>query len=318
MFKRSIVFLFCVLFIKAHGQNLVPNPSFENYSLCPNNQAQINRASPWRQPTNNTPDYFNACTTQTFIGVPHNSLGYQNARTGNAYAGFGSYYNCSWNCREYIEVQLINTLIQNKKYCVSFYVSLADSSYNGLSSIGAYFSDTLINDQSTLSALPVMPQINSSLQIPLIDTANWMLISDTFVANGGERYMVIGTFASDSQLIVTNIRPNPSNVKWVYYYIDDVSVNDIGYVGIQSNALSNNISLFPNPSDGTFQLKGNFPSNSQLHIYNLLGEEIIQPISLPQGNQTIPVELSLAEGIYIYRIISGKDMLHEEKLVIVK
>jgi hypothetical protein len=317
MFKRSIVFLFCVLFIKAHGQNLVPNPSFENYSTCPTNQDQLNYATPWLQPTNNTPDYFNGCANPTLIGTPINIAGYQNAKTGNAYAGFGSYYNCP-DCREYIEVPLIDTLIQNKKYCVSFYVSLADSSYNGLSSIGAYFSDTLINDQSTPFVLPVVPQINSSLQIPLIDTANWMLVSDTFVANGGERYMVIGTFASDSQLIVTNIRPNPSNYKWVYYYIDDVSVIDIGYVGIQSPTLKNNISLFPNPSDGTFQLKGNFPENSQLHIYNLLGEETIQPISLPQGNQTIPVELSLAGGIYIYRIISGKDMLHEEKLVIVK
>jgi hypothetical protein len=76
--------------------------------------------------------------------------------------------------------------------------------------------------------------------------------------------------------------------------------------------------LFPNPSNGNFQLKGNFPVNSQLHIYNLIGEEIVQSVSLPQGEQTIPVELNLAEGIYFYRIISGREILHEEKLVIVK
>jgi OOP family OmpA-OmpF porin len=309
-----------VLFIKVHGQNLVPNPSFENYSQCPTNQDQLNYAAPWMKPTGNTPDYFNSCYTGTTLfhpSVPVNYLGYQNARTGNAYAGFGSYYNCP-NCREYIEVALIDSLCANKKYSVSFYISLADSSYNGISSIGVYFSDTLVNDQASFFVIPVASQINSPIQSPLIDTSSWILISGTFVANGGEKYMIIGTFVPDSQLIVTNIRPNPSNIKWVYYYIDDVSVTDLGYVGIQSNTLSNNISLFPNPSNGTFQLKGNFPSNSQLHIYNLLGEETIQPISLPQGNQTIPVELSLAEGIYIYRIISGKDMLHEEKLVIVK
>jgi OOP family OmpA-OmpF porin len=315
--KCSIAFLFSVLFIKVHGQNLVPNPSFEIYSLCPNNQGQLNRANSWIQPTGNDPDYFNACANPILIGTPANFIGYQNARTGNGYAGFCSYYNCP-NCRDYIEVRLTDTLIQNKKYCVSFYVSLADSSRSGVSSIGAYFSPVLIDSQETIEYLPYIPQVNASAMNPLIDTVNWMMVSDTFVASGGELYMVIGVFAQDSQLVVDTIRPNLFGNIFSYYYIDDVSVTDLGYVGIESQTLSNNISLFPNPSDGTFQLKGNFPENSQLHIYNLLGEEIIQPISLPQGNQAVPVELSLAEGIYIYRIISGKDMLHEEKLVIVQ
>jgi hypothetical protein len=315
--KLIVIFLFCALFIKVHGQNLVSNPSFETHVNCPNAQAQLSYCSFWFQPTGNTPDYYNSCTT-SYVDIPTNWYGFQYPHTGNAYAGFGARYSCSSNCREYIEVRLTDTLIADKKYCVSFYVSLADSSYMGVSSIGAYFSPTRIDSQATIEYLPYTPQISASSLSPLIDTVNWMMVSDTFIANGGELYMVIGVFAPDIQLTMDTIRPNPFGNLFSYYYIDDVSVTDIGYVGIESQTLSNNISLFPNPSDGNFQLKGNFPLNSQLHIYNLLGEETIQPISLPQGNQTIPVELSLAEGIYIYRIISGKDMLHEEKLVIVK
>ena len=315
--KRSVVFLSCVLFIKAHGQNLVSNPSFETHVNCPNAQAQISYCSSWFQPTGNTPDYYNSCTT-SYVDVPTNWYGFQYPHTGNAYAGFGARYSCSWNCREYMEVLLTNMLIADKKYCVSFYVSLADSSYMGVSSIGAYFSPILIDSQATIEYLPYTPQISSSILNPLVDTTNWILVSDTFVAHGGELYMVIGVFPPDNQLAMDTIRPDPFGNLFSYYYIDDVSVTDLGYVGIQSTILLNNVSLFPNPSDGNFQLKGNFPLNSQLHIYNLLGEEIIQPLELPQGNQTVPVKLDLAEGIYIYRITSGRDILHEEKLVIVQ
>src|ERR1700741_3310729 len=109
---RTVLFIYlftCVLLLKAQN-NLVPNPSFENFSQCPNGQAQLSYANSWIQPTGNTPDYFNACANPAFIGIPHNFIGSQNARTGTAYAGFSPYYNCVWNCREYIEVPLIDTL----------------------------------------------------------------------------------------------------------------------------------------------------------------------------------------------------------------
>lgn len=208
------------------AQNLVPNPSFEDYSQCPNNQDQLDRAVGWFKPTANSSDYYNACYTGSALfhpSVPINYVGYQNARTGNAYAGFCNYYYCS-NCREYISAQLTQPLEANARYCVSFYVSLADSSLDGIAPIGAYFSNTQINDQSTISNLPFIPQISSTLQ-PLNDTMNWMLITGSFIANGGESYIIIGTFSPDSQITVDTIRDNGQPIQqFAYYYIDDVSV----------------------------------------------------------------------------------------------
>lgn len=317
--KTIFCFAFICLFFFAKGQtNLVPNGSFESFSQCPNNSAQLNRATYWLQPTGNTPDYFNACANPSLIGTPYTFLGFQPAHTGNAYSGLCLYYACSSNCKEYIEVPLTTPLLANKKYLVSFWVSLADSSYNGVTHIGAYFSPSLIDSQATYEYLPYVPQIQASIVNPIVDTVSWVLISDTLFATGNESYMVIGAFVPDSLYSVQDIRPNPLNMKWAYYYIDDVSVIDCdSLVGVPEYARSS-FSSYPNPSNGSFNLKGDFPANAQLYVFNLLGEEMNSPIELPQGNQSFPFSVNLAEGIYVCRIIAAGEILHEEKLVIVR
>jgi hypothetical protein len=223
---RLILLMFIPLGMFA--QNLVPNPGFENKISCPNDQDQLLYATPWYRPTGNTPDYFNRCSIVpqfNFLpGVPANYWGYQDAHNGDGYAGFASYNG--GNGREYIAVPLLDTLRQGIRYCVSFYVSLSDSSYDGITPVSAYFSNTMVNDQSSGTYLPYTPQINSSIQNPLADTSNWTLISDSFTANGGEKYLTIGTFLPDSLLTIdTVIQPRPySYVRFAYYYIDDVSV----------------------------------------------------------------------------------------------
>lgn len=69
--------------------NLVSNGSFENYSSCPTGFGSIALAVGWLNPSNSTPDYFNSCYTfaDHFADVPLNCLAYQDARTGDAYAG---------------------------------------------------------------------------------------------------------------------------------------------------------------------------------------------------------------------------------------
>jgi len=57
--------------------NLVPNPSFESYTACPNNAATISFATGWLN-FGQTPDYFNSCanSTASFVGVLSNYFGY--------------------------------------------------------------------------------------------------------------------------------------------------------------------------------------------------------------------------------------------------
>ncbi|MEP7170526.1 MAG: hypothetical protein ABI855_14245, partial [Bacteroidota bacterium] len=190
--------LFCliVLFVAygvCEGQNLVPNPSFEDTIHCPIGINALNDAVGWFKPTLGTPDLFNICN----LNIPHNFFGYQVPRTGVAYAGiitlittYDSVYN-SW--REYAEVKLNSSLQTGTKYFISFYVSLADSVNYATDDIGAYLSiDTAKSDTSYL--LAVTPQIENLQGNYLTDKTEWIKIAGSFIAQGNERFLTIGNF----------------------------------------------------------------------------------------------------------------------------
>src|SRR5687768_16803403 len=82
----SFLFLFgCTELV--FGQNLVPNPSFEDYDTCPEFLSQINYAIGWGS-SRQTPEYYNSCAIPfTVASVPHNYFGSQYPASGNAYAG---------------------------------------------------------------------------------------------------------------------------------------------------------------------------------------------------------------------------------------
>jgi hypothetical protein len=137
--------------------NLVLNPSFEDFSTCPTINTPF-LTDFWFSPNIATPNYFNACSID--MGVPSNIVGYQLARNGIGYGGI-IITTSTW--REYISCQTISKLKRNKKYCVSFYVSLAfkqNLPVNDSASFGVYFSDTALFFNNTLP-IYLQPQIQS-------------------------------------------------------------------------------------------------------------------------------------------------------------
>ena len=72
------------------AQNLVPNPSFENYTQCPFSLGLEAYVSDWKS-ARETPDYFNTCATTPNADVPSNVVGYQEPYIGNAYIGMLTY-----------------------------------------------------------------------------------------------------------------------------------------------------------------------------------------------------------------------------------
>jgi len=94
----SSVFFLMIISAIANAQsfqNLVPNGSFESYTLCPSNNSQIYRAAPWTGPRINSSDYFNACSPQYNVphygGINSNYPFYLQAKDGVAYAGIFYY-----------------------------------------------------------------------------------------------------------------------------------------------------------------------------------------------------------------------------------
>ncbi|MFZ2205563.1 MAG: gliding motility-associated C-terminal domain-containing protein, partial [Minisyncoccia bacterium] len=204
----------------AYAQNLVSNPSFENFTSCPTGGGQINKAFPWFNPTFNTPNYYNSCSINASISVPANQIGYQNPRTGNAYGELDVFYGTP-NGRTYIETPLSDTLIKGKKYCVEFYVSLAEVSKYASSSIQVYFSKDSIYDYSTLYNLPYIAQFENISGNVISDTVNWILVSGTYIAGGGEKYMTIGNFKDDANTDTVSVGLISM---YCLYYIDDISI----------------------------------------------------------------------------------------------
>lgn len=147
------------LSLEQKAQNLVPNSSFEYTTQCPNNEGQINFASPWYNPNAASPDYFNQCGAMGYQFI--NIWGYQIARTGQGYAHVGVYGSIGVSsAREYIQVQLLDTLIAGENYCVSFYVSHAGMSsfFNSympivISEIGMLFSNNPIQAATIFRSL---------------------------------------------------------------------------------------------------------------------------------------------------------------------
>ena len=219
MLKKVLALSF-ILCVKSYAcaQNLVPNPSFEDYTICPFTYDGIcaGYAPPWMCGSLGTVDYYNVCSTG-IMGVPFNALGNQYAHTGNAYTGIVmKHSNANW--REYLMIQLTQPLVANTWYTLTYYVSLAETTC-GTEHFGAYFSPTSPFVPIT-SALPLTPQIESDYGF-IDDTANWVLITGCYQAQGGEEYLLIGNFRNDAN---TFLNPICATNLESYYYIDDVSL----------------------------------------------------------------------------------------------
>ncbi len=321
--KKIALLVFCFFLFKGYGQNLVPNYSFEVYDTCPSGGG-INYAPPWLNPTSASPDYYNQCAISGGASVPTNVFGYQYAHTGVAYAGICVYGSDSSNnifsAREYIEIELTDSLIANHRYCVNFYVNLADkisSTYNvAISEIGLLLSISRVNS-SNAGPLPNTPQILSPVGMILDDSINWTLISGNYLAIGGERYITIGNFSNDVNTDTMEFNSSAS-IHGAYYYLDDISVVQCN-VGIdEANAEVSSFNLSPNPNNGQMTLSYHLAQAAELSIYDMQGRRLIT-YTLPPNNQTLNLNLDqLNAGIYYYSLHTHDKQLKTEKLVIVK
>lgn len=216
-------------------QNLVINPSFENYSQCPSIMYTTTSAldemtlpTGW-QSARYSPHYYNSCDSYpNHRGVPNNGFGHQAAATGNGYAGMMAYLrNVTDRCL--ISGSLSSPLVVGASYTVSYKVSLAgESSAIAVNKLGVDFS---VNNPGCYWG---GTQPSPACQYPLTntpdlwtddiinDSVGWTTLTWNFIATEPSNYIVIGIFhdVPQEQLIYNP----PSGNYPVYYYFDDVSV----------------------------------------------------------------------------------------------
>lgn len=214
----------CLLLVAmtSQSQNLIPNPSFESFSTCPNGTAQISHLISWIDPPMHTgsADFFHSCSSSTLVDVPNNFAGTEMASSGNGYVGLALIYFTSPNFREYIEINLPAPLIAGQNYQFSFKYSLSDNSNYSTNSMGVYFSPTVVSGSGNSLPLPFVPQITSP--ISFTNKIGWTAVTMNYIATGGEQYLTIGNYSNDASTVVSSI--GVFTINGVYIYLDDLSL----------------------------------------------------------------------------------------------
>lgn len=222
--KCVISILFYFIFCSGiKAQNLVPNPSFENYKSCPNGYIYSNNnvLQNWFIPSNdfNTDFlYFNVCSNNILNSVPQNRFGFENPATGNGYVGLVLFSEP--NLRQYLSVRLNSILVRNQLYIVSLKYSCMDSLNIITKNFGLYFSDTAINSFTFYSQLTFIPQLRNNSGF-LNKTGGWTILKFLYKANGTEQYLTMGNFDNDANSETSN---SIGSVKNAGIFIDDVLV----------------------------------------------------------------------------------------------
>jgi hypothetical protein len=317
--KKICIYLLLLVSTTLQAQfNMVPNPSFEDtvfgascycentIELCVKN---------WFNPQGATPDYYTYFPGYC-IGVSsvNNPSGFQLAKTGNAYAGVYGFVSPN---RDYIAVNLTDSLQQGVCYYAEFYVSLANKSRYAIDNMGGYFTNDTSGYKLLTTNIPVVPQVLNQAGHFLSDTMTWQKVSGSFTASGGETFLIIGNFFNDVNTILDTVKYN-SNWQAAYYYIDDVLVTPCdSLTGIHSNYSLPDIKVYPMPATNFLNVTSNRTiQNCRVKLFDLSGREITQNVTIKSVCNGWQLDLSnLSNGLYILKLTDGLTFGNQFKII---
>lgn len=330
--KKLLVLLLLLGSFLSYGQvNLVPNPSFENYSTCPDNENQVDYSTGWSNFLL-TPDYYNSCSSNSNYSTPSNQRGYQVPATGSAYAGFFGYWSPylmgDSNIREHIACQLSSPLNIGQKYYVSIRMSLTTGINGGCacSHLGAKFTTSSFAIYGTDSLSSPLVDNSAHVYYPNVisDTLNWTTISGSFVADSAYQYMVLGNFFMDSQvdtLLIGDTTGAPSC--YAYYYVDDICVStdsmQCAVASVQELTLED-ATVYPNPFTDKLMIKlKGVGAINEFSVYDMYGnKQKVDITEINYSNHTI-INMErgdLKSGIYFLTIKYWDNRLFQKKIII--
>lgn len=245
LFFPFILFLFTGNSIIAQ-YNYVPNPSFEEYDTIHfydlDSIVYGYHYSPsyWFNPVDcGYWDYFNSELNNvdtipggiSWYGVPQNLWSYTWPYDGNAQSGVNLFtLSANEGLRNYLEVKLKQSLNIGHEYCISFYINLPDSGYLAMDQIGACFTfDSLLwhnHPANPPCYLLGSPQVVSPPGYFYNKRNIWQQVSGTFIAQGGEQFMTIGNFKTDTNTNYVWLPDISTFEPGIYYFIDMVTVTE--------------------------------------------------------------------------------------------
>lgn len=232
------------------AQNLVPNPSFEEYAECPvtfSTDPKHFGPAQWNSPSLGTPDYFNKCAFGD-MDVPRNWAGVSFAHAGFGYAGIYAWSNTRHSYREYVQCKLIEPLKAGVLYNLQFHYRLSSYSVFAIDRIGLALlnAELKVDHDSLLEVSPALTRINELETL----TNEWYQASANYQARGGEQFLLIGNFSNNAATAHMKIEYREGKSLMLggsaYFYIDDVLVSPVDIPVIDSLSLSSLATVKPN------------------------------------------------------------------------
>lgn len=233
MIRKQLRYAFLLTFLTAgstglQAQNLVPNPGFESFRLCPSELGNFHEdVGSWTCPTDGSTDFFHRCSQK--MGAPENFNGAESTFEGDGYAGFYAY--APGNYREYLQVRLTSPLKAGVTYSLSFNVSLAERSDFAIREFGVLFSNRELSVpiKQNLSkkywyAYPENEYHYLEIRQPgyFNETDGWVRVETQFEARGTEQYLILGNFRENRKTLKKST--GRSSNKGAYYYVDMVEL----------------------------------------------------------------------------------------------
>lgn len=207
--------------------NLVENPSFEQTEGRIKKGGAIAVAIGWMSPTTATADLFSGSVKEGY-GTPGNNLGLEEAQDGENYAGIRAFSYNDKEARSYVSSKLKMVLKKDQKYCVTFYVNLAEASKYASNNIAINFSKKQYNISEAKSILTSTNNVMHKDNPVFNGQFGWDQICGVYKAEGGEKFITIGNFSSNGETTNQRLKKSKdftgSEVVSAYYFIDNISV----------------------------------------------------------------------------------------------
>jgi hypothetical protein len=210
LFIIGSIFSFQNLF----SQNIIPNPSFEDVNICIEHNVPCAPAG-W-------------ITTSSFL--PKYS-----GQSGDKYVSITGFNSSKRKVRQYIQTQLLCQLEKGKKYKFSIQIKQDECL---IQSVGILFSDSLIytNSDKLIELTPTIDLSNNISSQSKRIQKKWLTIELDYIANGNEKFILIGNFQSDDGQKREFINEQKEFTSY-YFSIDNISLIDPEIDSLCQNSL---------------------------------------------------------------------------------
>jgi len=102
-----------------------------------------------------------------------------------------------------------------------------------------------------------------------------------------------------------------TNSSMVYINVDSSSAHTTNLSHI--SGLNTQVSLYPNPNNGTFTLQLNEYENTSVEVYNIIGECVYRQPATSSNSQINITDLS--NGMYQLRVLKNNNLIYQSKVV---